>query len=83
MMHYNKNDSQIKILKILCIWANISKTSILNHIYYVGEVGEPPTGARISGPKILEDSALKRNILHKRGLGSIANYGSLCWCSFG
>ena len=32
MMHYNKNYSQIKILKILCIRAKISKTSILDHI---------------------------------------------------
>ena len=33
MMHYNKNDSQIKILRIPNIWAyNISKISILDHI---------------------------------------------------
>ena len=33
MMHYDKNDSQIKILRIPNVLAYISKTSILDHIY--------------------------------------------------
>ena len=33
MMHYNKNGSQIKIVKILWNWAKIYKTSILDHIH--------------------------------------------------
>ena len=32
MMHYNKNESKIKILKIPIVWIKISKTSILDHI---------------------------------------------------
>ena len=28
MMHYNRNDNHIKILKIQCIWAKISETGI-------------------------------------------------------
>ena len=32
-MHYNKNESKIKILKIPIVWVKISKTSILDHIY--------------------------------------------------
>ena len=32
MMHYNKNESKIKILKIPIVWVKISKTSILDHI---------------------------------------------------
>ena len=33
MMHFNKNESKIKILKIPIVWVKISKTSILDHIY--------------------------------------------------
>ena len=33
MMHFNKNESKIKILKIHILWEKISKTSILDHIY--------------------------------------------------
>ena len=32
-MHENKNKSKIKILKILLVWAKISKTFILENIY--------------------------------------------------
>ena len=33
MMHFNKNESKIKILKNPIVWEKISKTSILDHIY--------------------------------------------------
>ena len=35
MMHYDKNESKIKILKIPIVLVKISKTSILDHIYNI------------------------------------------------
>ena len=34
MMHYNKNKSKIKILKIPIVLIKISETRILDHMYY-------------------------------------------------
>ena len=35
MMDYNKDESKIKILKILLVWAKMCKTSELNNIHFM------------------------------------------------
>ena len=56
MMHYDKNESKIKILKIPIVLVKISKTSILDHIYIGPHIYMAQ--CKVNSPKHLKDGEI-------------------------
>ena len=88
IMHYNENESKIKILKIPIVWVKISKTSILDHMYcwftFLGADLESSNFTILTANDISPYLQLILPCLIKTGLNLLFHHAyclSVSWCN--